>query len=144
MRRIAFWLSGPLLLLLSLCGCRSQEKVFIPGEPVWSVIEIREDLDFDQAWNSTVELLVRTFDLDVINKDEGYLLTKWLYTWSGEYQEDYRVRVTLKLTTDGTRLVQLKPEAQLLSKDQWVIGTDTRLVSTLKSDLMGLVSGAVR
>jgi len=67
-----------------------------------------------------------------------------LYTWSGEYQDNYRVRVTLKFTKDGTRLLQLKSEAQFLSKDKWIIGTDTRLVSTLESDLLGTVSGAVR
>ncbi len=109
----------------------------------WTSIEIRKELDFDRTWNTVVNLLVRDFDLQFIAKDEGYILTSWLHTWSGRYQVNYRVRVTVKFSDDRKKL-QVKSEAQYLVGLNWIVGMDSRLVSTLKTDLMGVLSRTTR
>ena len=90
-----------------------------------------------------IEILVKNFDLDIVLRDEGYVRTAWLNTWSGTYLSGYRVRITIKFSPDRTKL-QFRPEAHFLQGAQWRVGTDTRLVSTIKTDLMGTVGRTTR
>ena len=131
-------------MLLSGCATPKSPPTFTTiNGPGWTTIEIREGVTFEKAWNTVIGILVRDFDLAVVLRDEGYVRTDWLYSWSGLYQPNYRVRVTLKFSDDRKR-VEIKPEAQLLQDRQWVLGVDTRLVSTLKTDLMGTIGRTTR
>lgn len=112
-------------------------------EPTWAGIEVRPELGFQNAWNSTVDLLTRRFDLEVISKDNGYIRTNWLYTWTGVMSEDYRVRVTIKFSPDQKK-VDVKSEAQFKTLTGWVLGTDEALLQTLKTDIMGSVGRSTR
>jgi hypothetical protein len=87
-------------------------------------------------------VLVRNFDLEFISKEEGYLRTAWLYTWPGVYMANYRVRVTALFSEDHKTL-QLKPEAQSLEAGIWVEGADTRLLPSLKTDLVGTIGRTI-
>ena len=131
-------------LLLSACTTPKAPPTFSTmNAPGWTTIEIREGVAFEKAWNTVVGILVRDFDLVTVLRDEGYLRTDWLYSWSGVYQQTYRVRVTLKFSDDRKR-IDIKPEAQSLQGDLWTLGVDTRLVSTLKTDLMGTIGRTTR
>jgi len=44
-------------------------------------------MEYDKAWSSVVDLLVRQLDLEVLSKENGYLRTNWLYSWTGELSE---------------------------------------------------------
>ena len=100
-------------------------------------------MDFEKAWNAIVDLLSRRFDLEVISKDNGYLRTNWLYTWTGTMSEDYRVRVTVKFAPNHSK-VEVKSEAHFNTGGGWVLGTDEALIQTLKTDIMGSVGRATR
>jgi hypothetical protein len=56
---------------------------------------------------------------------------------------NYRVRVIIKFSPDKQN-VDLKTEAQYKSSGQWLMGYDTRLLSTIKSDIMGTVGRTTR
>ena len=143
-----------LLVALLATGCatikppRSFSKVTAPG---WASIEIREEVDYDHAWKTVVGILVRDFDLQFVSKDDGYLRTDWLYSWSGVYQPNYRVRVIAKFA-DDRKTLGVKSEAQALVTDPmsgrptgtWVMGVDSRLMSTIKTDLMGTIGRTTR
>jgi len=88
-------------------------------------------------------ILVREFDLEVLSKEDGYIRTAWLYSWTGEYQSDYRVRVTAKFSDDRKKL-DIKSEAQIQYDSKWIMGVDTRLLTTLKTDLMGTIGRVTR
>ena len=131
---------------LLLCGCatpKTPPSFSTINGPGWTTIEIREGVAFEKAWNTVIGILIRDFDLVVALRDEGYVRTDWLYSWSGKYQQTYRVRVTLKFSDDRKR-IDLKPEAQSMQDGLWVLGVDTRLVSTLKTDLMGTIGRTTR
>ncbi|MBI5183234.1 MAG: PEGA domain-containing protein [Nitrospinae bacterium] len=51
--------------------------------PSWASIEIREGIEYGNAWASIVDLLVKQFDLEALSKENGYLRTNWLYSWTG-------------------------------------------------------------
>ena len=112
-------------------------------EHSWASIEVREDVPYDRAWDSVVDLIVRKFEAAILSKEDGYLRTTWLYTWTGELREDYRVRVTIKFVPDKSK-VDIKSEANYLRRQNWIIGSDTALLQTLKSDIMGIVGRVTR
>ena len=135
-----------LILLLGVCGCatqrvpRSFSQVLSPG---WATIEIRDGVDYDHAWKTTLGILVRDFDLEFVSKDDGYIRTAWTYTWSGTYQQNYRVRVTAKFSDDRKSL-DIKSEAHALQGMVWLLGVDSRQLATLKTDLMGTIGRTTR
>lgn len=112
-------------------------------EHSWATIEIVENMEYEKAWSAVVDLLVRRFDLEVLSKENGYLRTTWLYSWMGELREDYRVRVTIKFSFDKSK-VEIKSEANYQRASGWVIGSDTALLQTLKSDIMGTIGRVTR
>jgi hypothetical protein len=112
-------------------------------EPAWASMEIRTDVPYDKAWSSVVDLLVKRFDLEILEKDDGYIRTSWLYTWTGEMRENYRVRVTIKFNERKTK-VEVKSEAHYGGAGKWVVGSDTRLLSTFKTDIMGSIGRTTR
>lgn len=132
--------------LISLLGCAT--SVTPPSfsqtkSQAWSSMEIRDGVEYERAWDTVFEILSRDFEIDSAMREEGYLRTGWMHSWSGTYQTGYRVRVTIKFSPDRTKL-QFLSEAQALMGKNWVIGTDARLVSTLKTDLMGTIGRTTR
>lgn len=141
MKRI-FLLSSLLVLFLAVSACAP--KTFVKTlESTWATTELRDDITYDEAWNSVVDTLVKDFDMEVLSKRDGYIRTNWLYTWTGEIDQDYRVRVTCKFSPDRETL-QMKSEAEYRGARGWTRGYDTRLLSTLKSDIMGKVGRTTR
>ncbi|VGO20643.1 hypothetical protein [Pontiella sulfatireligans] len=128
---------------LSGCVSKSPRSFSSSQSPSWVLLELREDLQYDDAWGRVVDLVVTQFELDVAMKEEGYLRTEWLYTWSGNYLSNYRVRMTIKFSPDHKNL-KFRTEAQYLEDENWVVGTDSRLMSTLKTDLMGTIGRTTR
>ena len=132
------------LALILVAGCASPGSFIRTLEPTWATIELRENLDYETAWNTVVDRLVKKFDLNQLSKPDGYIRTNWLYTWTGTVTENYRVRVTCKFSSDR-RSVEIKSEAEYNKPYQgWVKGYDTRLLTTIKADIMGKIGRTTR
>lgn len=124
---------------LSIPGCVSPESFIRTTEPGWATIELREDISYDRAWTGIYDLLTRTFDIEIAQKENGYIRTGWIYTWTGQYTDYYRVRVTVKFP-EHRKTVDVKSEAYYRD----YVGYDTRLLSTLKTDIMGTMGRVTR
>jgi hypothetical protein len=108
-------------------------------EPTWAKIEFREEVTQDKAWTTIMDLLIRNFDIEIAQKENGYIRTGWLYTWTGQVTESYRVRITVKFPEDK-KSVELKSEAYYRD----YIGYDSRLLETYKTDIMGAIGRTTR
>jgi hypothetical protein len=140
----AIWAGGlGALLLTALSGCMMPQTFVKTMEPTWATVEVRSEVSFDQAWESVVDVLVKRFDVEVMSRQDGYIRTTWLYTWTGTVTENYRVRVTAKFSPDRTK-VEVKSEAEYGGAGQWVMGYDTRLLETIKTDIMGKIGRTTR
>jgi len=133
-----------LMLLAVVCiGCAPPSFVRTM-EPTWASVELRKDVEYEKAWAIVIDLLTKRFDIAILSKDDGYARTAWLYTWTGDLTNDYRVRTTVKFAPDH-KVVNFKSEAEYRKQWMgWVQGTDTRLLATLKSDIMGVVGRTTR
>ena len=135
-----------LLLSVFFISCSHAPKSFIKiYKPTWASVELRDNLSFDEAWHRVVDVLAKKFELEMISIDGGYIRTSWIYSWwkEGKLTEDYRVRAIVKFSPDQKQL-DIKTEANYLKKGSWVMGTDTRLLSTIKTDIMGVVGRTTR
>lgn len=112
-------------------------------EATWASVEIRDGMNYEVAWTTVIDLLVKKFDVEILSKADGYARTGWLHSWTGELRNDYRVRVTIKFNPDHTK-VEVKSEANYLVDADWLPGMDTALLATLKTDLMGSVGRTTR
>ena len=114
-------------------------------QPSWTSIEMSKDMTFEEAWPKCVDVLARKFELEMIEKDAGYIRTAWIYTWwkKGVVTEAYRVQAVVKFSPDK-RKVDISTKAHYLRSNGWVTGSDTLLMSTLKTDIMGVVSRTTR
>ena len=136
----------PVLCLAGLlCGCATSVPTSFSRttEKGWTSIEIRDGVSYDHAWQTVFGVLSHDFDLATVLRDEGYIQTGWLNTWSGTYLAHYKVRATVKFAPDRKSL-QVRSEAWSFDGETWVVGTDARLMSTLKTDLMGTVGRTTR
>lgn len=132
-----------LLSIFALTGCVAPQSFVRSLDPTWASVELREEVTYEQGWQVVVNTLVKQFDLEVLSKDNGYLRTNWQYTWTGRLNERYRVRVTAKFSPDKKKL-EMKSEAEFGGAGYWVQGYDTRLLSTLKTDIMGSIGRTTR
>mgnify|MGYP005839922685 CR=1 FL=1 len=111
----------------------------------WSSVPLRDDIEFDEAWNQVIDVLARQFEMEMISKDGAYARTGWIYTWNkkGDYKDNYRNRVIIKFSPDRTK-VEIKTEAQYGSPKNWKNGFDSGLLKTIKQDIMGVVGRTTR
>lgn len=146
------WATTRVLVLLCcgafLCGCVAPQTFVKTAAPGWNTIEVRDDITYEGAWRSVVDLIGRKFDIEILSKEDGYLRTGWYFAWTGELQEGYKVRGILKFSPDRKTL-EVKSEAQFFRRGMfggggWVLGTDERLSTTLRTDVMGTVGRVSR
>jgi hypothetical protein len=145
MKRMVFY--GVIgFIIIGVIGCMNLPQGFIvTSDPTWSTIEIRDGMDYELAWREVVDVIAKKFEMEMLSKDGAYLRSAWSHSWyqAGRVTQNYRVRVIAKFSTDRRR-VDVKTEANYLSRGGWVSGTDTRLLETVKTDIMGVVGRTTR
>ena len=146
-RLILFLSLMAITVIVVSCAPKTFVKTMSPG---WSAIEIREGITYEVAWESVVDLIARKLDIEILSREDGYLRTGWLYSWTGKLTEVYKVRAVVKFSPNK-KVVEIKSEAQYFTKGTcftfgagWVMGTDERLTTTLKTDIMGKVGRTTR
>jgi len=115
---------------------------FVRGEGGRTSVQIADRISYDLAFDEVVNVLFRSFEIEMINKEAGYIRTSWRTTWAGgptsTPQKRYRVRVTINMSPTRQR-IDILTEAERLRGDRWVRGNDTRLLETVRRDIAGNV-----
>ncbi len=143
------WRLPALLLAALLLGACAPTTFVRTMEPNWNTVEIRKGLSGDDAWDAVVDLAARRFDIEVLSKEDGYLRTGWSYSWTGKLNSYYKVRAVVKFSPNKDK-VEIKTEAHYFSQgvlgigQGWQMGTDERLTSTMRTDVMGKVGRTTR
>lgn len=128
------------LMIAALTGCAPRS--FVRSAPGWKVIELRDGLknNYDDAWQRTVDTIARNWDIEILDKDSGYLRTAWLHGIVGASYERYRGRLTIKYPeVKNPDKMEVKTDAQWLAKRPlgWISGFD----STFQRDVYSALSG---
>ncbi|MCK4814589.1 hypothetical protein KA005_02370 [bacterium] len=140
-RKIAMCGFMALVAVVFLGGCAPNS--FVRSSPGWKVIELRDDLkgDYAKTWQITVDSIARNWDIEIMDKDSGYLRTAWAYGISGGAYNRYRGRLTIKYPNGPTSdKLELKTDAQWAENvyyGWWINGYDTNF----NRDVYGTLSG---
>lgn len=133
-----------LLISVVLISCAPSD--FVQTSDVsWSTIPLRSNITIDKAWDAVIDVVAKKFEMELISKDGLYARTGWFYTWNtkGIYTRNYRNRVIIKFSVDKNN-VEVKTEAQYGKDRRWKNGFDSRLLKTIKQDIMGVVGRTTR
>ncbi|MEK7412865.1 MAG: hypothetical protein AAB263_06070 [Planctomycetota bacterium] len=134
------------LFILAMClfsGCQTtRPQSFVEQPATWNSITIRKGLAKDAAWQKVADLLAKSYDLEVMNKDTGYIRTAYKlirerYS-SGPDGASYRKRVIAKIQSD-TDVIEIRTEAAWWEFNCWVEGYDSTDLSTLKTDISAVI-----
>lgn len=107
-----------ILLILIIMGCA--------GTPIrWISTAEYPNTNYDRAWQTVVSTITEEFDIDVIEKDSGYLLTAWkpVETTFGESISGWEraaIRVTCKVENRDPFRLKLRVQRAELEGGQWV------------------------
>jgi hypothetical protein len=140
---------GAIAALIFVLGCSGPPKTFMKtfDEPgIWKTVDISTSINSDQIWRLLVDTLSQRYDLEVLEKDSGYLRTSWKYTYikGGKVTDRYRSRIVVKLNGSPWDQARVKCESNWLEKDKgWILGYDTRLLEDVYGDIQGKL-GRVR
>ena len=139
-------LVGAAVLVWGSAGCAP--STVVRAEPGWKSLEIREDLTYDQCWMTAVDLLTRDWDIEMMDKNSGYIRTAWHYGVGGQSAQAYRGRITVKFPdTKKPAVVEVKTEAQWVdpmgNANVWVPGYDTAMQRDVFSAIGGRVGRSV-
>lgn len=142
------------VFIFLVAGCVRLPDTFIrtydePG--VWKSIEVKEGMSKDELWRTVVDAISQKFDLEVIEKESGYLRTSWKFTYiesdfrGGRASDRYRSRIILKFTGENWKILRVKCESHWLDsgRSSWIVGYDTLLLEDVFGDLQGRL-GRVR
>ena len=138
-----------LFAVIFMAGCSMPPKTFRKtyDEPgIWKVVDVRQGMEKNELWRMLVDTLSQKYDLEVLEKDSGYLRTSWKYTQVSQFgnvSDRYRSRIVIKLIGSNWSKIQVKCESNWLSKRGWLMGYDTRLLEDVFGDIQGRV-GRVR
>ena len=134
-----------LISLLLAAGCAP--STFVKGHSAgWKTIELNDSLmgNYDLSWQKTVDTIARDYDIEMMDKQSGYLRTAWLHGVSGGIYNRYRGRITIKFPeVKEPKKVEVKTDAQWLVKPAygvWERGWDrsfSREVFTTLSGRLG-------
>lgn len=123
-----------------LTGCGSSSFVKQPAG--WKSIELRDGLqqDYDDAWQTAVDTIARSYDIEIMDKDSGYLRTAWIFGILGRSSSAYAGRVTLKFPdVQEPQRVDVKTDAKQFNNwtDEWVEGFDSQFERDIVAELSG-------
>jgi hypothetical protein len=120
-----------LLLLPFINGC---QPIVSENENNWITYEVREGLDYNEAWRVVVDaLLTRGYQFETLSKDDGYMKTEYLHETVDSQGVEVRTRVSVKFTY-GRRTVRIKLDEDYLIGYKEP-GVDIPRVADLKVEL---------
>lgn len=144
-RRTALRLVCPCLGLVLLVGCAP--RTFVRSAPGWKTIELNSSLanNYDEAWQKTVDTIARSWDIEILDKNSGYLRTAWVYGISGGPQHRYRGRITVKYPeVKNPSKTEVKTAAEWWSsRDRWDQGFDSAFQRDVYTELAGRLGRTV-
>ena len=109
----------------------------------WKTVEFRPGLEREDAWHRIADTLAKNYDIEVIDKESGYIRSGWMYNLSGKINENYRTRVIVNIPVSNDK-VELKIDAHWFDSSNWIPGYDTLLLNQVYTDVQGSVGRVTR
>ena len=138
-----------LSLTAIMTGCAP--STFVRSPSGWKAIELREDLtaNYGEAWQVVVDTIAKDHDIELLDKNSGYLRTAWQMGIQGGPAQGYRGRLVIKFANiSKPDKVELKTDAEWFENvpfrgPTWVQGYDSAFQRDVYTALAGRLSRTV-
>jgi hypothetical protein len=137
---------GTAALLAFGCAKAGPPASFTRNEAgVWRSIEVRDGVARPQLWSTIVDAISSKFDIEVVDRESGYVRTSYKLTTitSSKIRGNYRSRIVAKFNTDWS-VLQVKSESGWLEDGSWVEGYDSQVLNDIYTDLQGRIGRVTR
>ena len=106
----------------------------------WTTMPLKAGVTPDQAWVKALDIIMTSYEMEMINKDAAYARSAWSYTVtnSGGFRGQYRTRVMFRLSPNKDALL-LKVEAQSGGEGRWISGYDANILNNIKQDISAVI-----
>ena len=139
-----FAVASIMILLGASMGCMRAPQFFVKGDSgEWKVIDLKEDSDQKQKWQTVVDIIATKLDIETLDETSGYIRTGWKIGYGFRRDEKtfsvYRVRATIKFEP-GFKRVRIKTEAIYNNFE----GYDSKLLDDIYQDIQGRLGRTVK
>lgn len=115
--------------LFMFVGCVSlAPKGFVAQLAGWNTIQMRAGITEAKAWNTFVSVISEKYDIEVMEKESGYIRTNWIVEGS-----------TANRIIEPNNTLRIKVESRYYDKlrEEWVTGFSNTVTEAVKQDLQG-------
>jgi hypothetical protein len=143
---LAFGVAAP--VIMSGCASAGPPPTFTETHSetgTWRSIEVREGMAKPQLWSTVVDALSSKFDIEVVERESGYVRTSYKFTTisNGKQRDNYRSRIVAKFNPDWS-VLQVKSESGWLEDRNWIDGYDSQVLNDIYMDLQGRIGRVTR
>ncbi len=136
------------LLALSFGLIQCAPKIFVQdAQPPWLTIEIPKRLEYSNVWDICFNTLAKKYDIEVSEKESGYIKTAWTYIVGGRPVDYYRFKIYVNIKYSNN-VIEVKSEAQYRDGPPdigpWRIGYDTGILDEGCADIQGQLGSAIK
>ncbi len=132
-----------IIILIAITASMSPvlaKKTWKKGQAEWQKILVSEHFTFEKSFVVVMDLISDKYEMDMINKDGGYIRSAWsfLAKKNGKKDNTKRMRITIKWNHDRTQ-IQVKTECQHLKGEEWIEGEDSSISTQIREDIQGVL-----
>ncbi len=134
------------IVVALLVGCETTPpptfvRVMDTAQSGWKSIELREGLDYDQAWEGLVDVVALKLNIETMDKDAGYLRSGWAYMSGSDRGTGrpftYGRRLTAKFSEDRETLMVKTDAYYEVLQYPTVWGLDTAFNDDVYTEIAG-------
>ena len=125
------------LTLISGCGSGAPDSFMRMTKQYWESVDIKQGLKYDEAWERTIYIITKKFELEMITKEDGYVRSAYGASYFTEDMQNdkYQVRIVVKFTPDRKKM-EYKIESRIWDGKIWLNGSDTRVAANMRKDFV--------
>lgn len=140
MRTIVQLIAVAVLLMATGCGSGAPDSFMQTSTARWEFMNIRPDLNYDDAWERVIYIVSKRFEPEMISKENGYIRSEFgpSFVSTDAANDKYQIRITAKFTPDKRRL-DFKIESRIFDGKLWNNGSDMRVAAIIRGEFRNAI-----
>jgi hypothetical protein len=125
-----FLLSLVVFVSLSFTGCMSVVT------PVWNPLQFEQKVTYEKVWPAILSAVTESYEIEMVDKDSGFLRTTWKVTKDMLGQQQSRTRISIRIVSKEPLNLQIQAQLQKFESltNEWMDqGNDQEIENSLKA-----------
>lgn len=125
------------IFIINGCGTGAPDSFMRMTKQYWEVVDVKPGMKYDDAWQRTIYIITKKFELEMISKEDGYVRSAFGASYFTEDMQNdkYQVRIVAKFTPDRKKF-EYKIESRIWDGKIWQNGSDIRVATNMRKDFL--------